>query len=234
MIKLHQYKAGYGLPNLSPFCMKVETFLRIADLPFQTILVDDPRKTPKGKAPYIEDDGHVVADSHLIVEYLSETHGLTLDAHLTAPERAVGHAFERMLEERTYWVMIYSRWLEPEVWPAMREFWFAGMPPIIRNIVPVLALRQVKSNLQGHGIGRHSRDEIYSMGIKDLDCLATHLADNAFFHGDEPSAVDATVYAFVANLIVAPFDSPLKQAAHKHGNLAPYCQRMSERFYAGS
>lgn len=32
MIKLHQLAPAFGLPNASPFCMKVETYLRMAGL----------------------------------------------------------------------------------------------------------------------------------------------------------------------------------------------------------
>ena len=34
MIKLYQYSPAFGLPNASPFCMKLETYLRMAQLPF--------------------------------------------------------------------------------------------------------------------------------------------------------------------------------------------------------
>ena len=39
MIKLYQFKRTFGLPNMSPFCMKVETWLRMAGLEYETVLV---------------------------------------------------------------------------------------------------------------------------------------------------------------------------------------------------
>ena len=33
MIKLFQFPPAFGLPNASPFCMKLETWLRMAGLP---------------------------------------------------------------------------------------------------------------------------------------------------------------------------------------------------------
>lgn len=37
MIKLYQFSPAWGLPNPSPFCMKVETYLRMTGLPYEAI-----------------------------------------------------------------------------------------------------------------------------------------------------------------------------------------------------
>jgi hypothetical protein len=37
MIKLYQFNAAWGLPNPSPFCMKVETYLRMVSLPYEVV-----------------------------------------------------------------------------------------------------------------------------------------------------------------------------------------------------
>ena len=67
---MHQFPAALGLPNASPFCMKLETYLRMTGLPFEVRPVTDPRRAPKGKLPYIDDGGTVLADSNLILDYL--------------------------------------------------------------------------------------------------------------------------------------------------------------------
>lgn len=35
MIELHQFRPFWGLPNASPFCMKVETYLRFRGIPYK-------------------------------------------------------------------------------------------------------------------------------------------------------------------------------------------------------
>ena len=85
MIKLYQFAPAFGLPNASPFCMKVETYLRMAGLPHE--LVNDGlrvMKAPKGKLPFIDDDGVVVADSTFIIEHLQRRYGAPLDEALGA------------------------------------------------------------------------------------------------------------------------------------------------------
>jgi len=37
VIKLYQFAPAFGLPNASPFCMKMETYLRMAGLPFELV-----------------------------------------------------------------------------------------------------------------------------------------------------------------------------------------------------
>ena len=109
MIKLYQFETGYGAPNLSLFCVKVETFLKMAGLEYEVSIVDDPRKAPKGKMPYIEDDGKIIADSTFILQHLQSAYGVNLDTELTPEEAATAHAFSRMMEERLYFILVYSR-----------------------------------------------------------------------------------------------------------------------------
>jgi glutathione S-transferase len=51
--------------------------------------------------------------------------------------------------------------------------------------------------------------------------------------GDAPSSIDATAYAFLANLLWAPFDNPIRAQAQQQPNLEQYCQRMKGRYYVG-
>src|SRR5262249_1932474 len=99
MIRLHQYPPMFGIPNPSPFCMKLETWLRMTNTPFEVVRVVDPRKGPKGKVPWIDDRGKTVADSAFIIEHLRKTHGDPLDAKLDAGQRATSLALRRLIEE---------------------------------------------------------------------------------------------------------------------------------------
>ena len=50
--------------------------------------------------------------------------------------------------------------------------------------------------------------------------------------GAGPTKADATVHAFVCNLLAAPFTTPLKDATKRHTNLVAYNERMLRRFFA--
>jgi glutathione S-transferase len=234
MIKLYQFAPAFGLPNASPFCMKVETYLRMAGLPYECPRGADVRKAPKGKLPYIEDCDARVADSTFIIDYLQQKYGDRLDAHLAPRERAQALAVQRLIEENLYWAAIYSRWVEDAGFTVTREVFFSRMPEPLKLIVPHVARRAVRRELHGHGMGRHSREEIYRIGCRDVAALAQLLGDQPFFMGDKPTTLDATAYAFVANLLWVPLASPLLEEAQRHANLQAYCERMKARYFSAT
>lgn len=229
MITLMHYGPAFGLPDPSAFCMKAELLLKLAGLHYESDTVGDPRRGPKGKLPAIRDDGMLIGDSELIRSHIERKYGVDFDRGLDDAARATAHAFARMLEERTYWVLIFNRWIEN--WPATRATFFGRLPPVVRQVVPALVQRKVRADLNGHGLGRHGRDDIYAMGIADMRAVATQLADTPFFMGGAPTGADATVYAFVAGILDPPFESPLKDEVRRHANLVAYAARMRERFY---
>ena len=231
MITLIKYAPAFGLADASPFCLKADLLLKMSGLPYKAEIAGDPRRGPKGKLPAIVDGGVTLGDSEIIRWHLELKHGADFDKGLGEAERARAHAFARMLEERTYWVLIYSRWMEPDIWPVFSRQIFAGLPPVVRTLIPPIARRKVRGYLHAHGLGRHSRDEIYRMGAADLRAVSVELGDKPFFTGADPRGIDATVYGIVASVVEAPLETPLKAAALQHQNLVAYCKRMRERFY---
>src|SRR5262245_66307312 len=87
-IKLFQFPRMFAVPNVSPFCCKLETWLRIAGIGYEVVDTPDPRTGPKGKLPFIEDAGVRIADTSLIIDHLVKTRGVDPDGHLHASQRA--------------------------------------------------------------------------------------------------------------------------------------------------
>src|SRR5437868_4914721 len=107
-IVLHQVGPAFGASSMSPFCIKLECWLRMAELPYTTHPADF-RKAPKGKVPFVEIDGAYVGDSQLIIDALVAKHGDVVDGALTTAQRGEAHMIRRMLEEGTYFVGLYAR-----------------------------------------------------------------------------------------------------------------------------
>jgi glutathione S-transferase len=225
-MKLYQYPAAFGLPCPSPFCTKAEVLLKMAGQEYEDVRVNDPRKGPKGKLPAIEVDGSMIGDSELIRNWLEERGGFDFDSGLSADEKAVGHAMARMIEDRLYWAIVYLRWLDDESFGVIKQSFFASMPPLVRNIIPIVARRQVRGYLHGQGLGRHSREQVVEFARQDIDALATFLADKPFMMGETASGLDATAYAHLANIAVPKHDmNPLRAIVHGHANLMGYVER---------
>ncbi len=229
MIELLQFPRGPGLMNLSPFCMKAEVFLRLSGLEHRCVNDATPLRTPKGKLPVLRDDGRVVADSSAIVAYLQQRYAARMPPALGAAETPDHLALRRLLEEHLYFVMLWLRWIDDAGWAFTAPAFFGSLPPGVRQGVSALVRRKMKRDLRGHGMGRHSRDEICERGMADIGAIVAQLGNEPFYGGAEPAAIDASVYAFIANVIWVPQDTPVKAFALTQPALVAYCERMKGR-----
>jgi glutathione S-transferase len=233
MIVLHQFAPIYGLPNPSPFCVKLETYLRMAGLPYRVVTITGRIKSATGKAPYVEIDGRLMADSGLIVEHLERNHGHPVDGRLTLAERAQSLAFQRLMEEHLYQVAVYARWIDP-AHPAETAAYarqVIGLRGVWGRIVPPLVKTNIRKALWHHGVGRHPDATIWQLGIADIQALGHWLAARPWGFGDKPTVFDAVLFAFVSAIVGTPWDFPLKTATLKHRNLVDHSQRMMASYF---
>ena len=226
----HDDVDGPVLPNLSPFCCKVETYLRIAEIQYEVVSASPP-SAPKGKLPYIDDDGTAVCDSRFIIEYLAGRYR-DLDFGLAPAERAQSLAFQRMIEDDLFWAMIYTRFVQPHNWEANRAAILSPLPRPLHGVVGLYARRSMRRQLWGQGLGRHSEEEILGVGRRELTALSEFLADKPYFFGDEPTVLDCSAFGLVNNIVWPPIESALKQHANGLGNLVAYCERIRGDFFA--
>ena len=232
MITLYNFGPAFGLPDPSPFVMKAEVLLKMANLPYRT---DSSGfgKAPKGKIPYIDDDGEIVADSTFIRWHLETKYGLDFDQALTSEQRATAWAFEKMVEDNLYWALLEARWMDDANFAKGPSVFFLRVPGPIRPLVVAMIRRSVRKALHAHGMGRHSRAEIAALGTRCIDAMADFLGNKPFFMGSEPAGVDAPLFAFAAGVLCPLFDAPIRAAAERHDNLRHYVGRMMQRFYPG-
>jgi glutathione S-transferase len=219
VIELHQYPSIYNLSSLSPFCIKVEVFLRKHKIPYKIVVQKNPARGPKGKMPFIRDGHTEIADSTLIIHYLSEKLGIE-------PEQSpIAHAFQRMIEEHLYFVLLYSRWIDPIGFYKIKSDFTSLFPPIVGTPFLYLIRRNLKKQAHAQGLGRHSKNEVYEMGRRDLQAIASQLGENPYIMGSSFTAIDATVFAFLTTILKQPIESPLKKALQSFPNLVSYCER---------
>ena len=81
MITLYKFGPAFGLPDPSPFVTKADMLLKLAGLDFQ-VNNEGYKNAPKGKLPYIDDDGELVADSSFIRWHIEKKYGFDFDAGL--------------------------------------------------------------------------------------------------------------------------------------------------------
>lgn len=230
-IVAYHLPGAWGLPSVSPFCLKLDAWLRLAGIAHESVTVSNPGGGPKGKAPWIAHEGRKIGDSTFIIDYLKNRLGVDPDAHLTSEQRGIAVAIQRLIEENLYWAMVYDRWVTAENWPVLTSTVLGGIPAPIRALIAPIARRGVKKQIVGHGMAIHSRDEITAIATRDIDALAAMLGDKPYFFGDTPSGIDAVVYAQLANILCVGFTSPMKPVIAGHANLVGFIDRYKARYY---
>ncbi|CAK0766780.1 GST N-terminal domain-containing protein [Azospirillaceae bacterium] len=225
MIQLHQFAPIWGL-NLSPFCLKVETYLRLAEIPYQ-VVPTTPMKAPKGKLPFIIDDnGACIPDSGHIIAHLKHAYGDPLDDKLSPDQHALGHLIRRTCEESLMHVMAFGRWIDLPGWTVMQRTLAESLPKPLRVVLPAMIRRKIRKALYSQGYGRHDREEIYELGCADLNAIDRILEGRSFLVSESPTSYDAMLYGFVSSLLYPPFDSPLEQRARSSYNLSTFAKRI--------
>lgn len=221
---------GIPVPTASPFGLKLITWLKFYDLPHAITIENNPGKGPKGKCPWAVIDGVPVADSELIIDQLKTRAGRDLDANLTPEQKAVALSVRRMLDEHYHQAWEHQLFIDDAAWTRAKEF-FDQLPPGVRVLVRTLARSGLRKQLHARGVGRHSPAEIVRMGIADLDAVAALLGPKPYFFGDEPTDIDATVFAFLALTYYVPSPSPLWAHLRTLPRLTAYCDRIVGRWF---
>jgi glutathione S-transferase len=211
--------------------MKAEMLLKLAGLPYRTD-TGGFKKAPKGKLPYIQDAGVVVPDSTFIRWHLEKQHGIDFDHALTPTERAVAWSVERLLEDHLYWAAVNERWCDDDNFAKGPARFFRSIPWLLRGFIVRMVRRKIASNLKGHGLGRHSQQEIAALAAKGIEAIATILGDKPYLMGAQPCGADATMFAFTAGLL-CPLNPRLRAVAVTHPNLVAYSERMMRQYYPG-
>jgi hypothetical protein len=171
MITLYTFGPAFGLPDPSPFVTKVEVLLKMAGLAYRTDTTGF-RQAPKGKLPYIDDDGEQVADSTLIRWHLENKYRIDFDKGLSTEQRAIAWAFEKMAEDNLYWVLVDARWVDEENFAKSPKNFFRKIPAPVRPLMvaPHPASAQAHALWSRHGPAHGSRDRRARYALDCRNC----------------------------------------------------------------
>jgi glutathione S-transferase len=230
MLTLYQTQRAWKAPNTSPFCTKLETYLRMADIPYQLAPADRPfGRSPRGKVPYILFEGQLLADSSRIIAHLKERLGDVLDGNLSAAQQALGHLVQRTLEENSYWAILYQRWHDDANWEVTRRVLFGSMMSApLSWVIPDLSRRRVLGTLFAQGTSRHDRSWVLGGLKRDISAVSLQLGDQPYLFGERPSSFDAVIYAFTSSIWKTPFGAELGAPP---ANIGAHLERIHQRYF---
>lgn len=232
MLKLYQFPKPKKFPNFSPFCVKLETYLKIAGIPYEPKYTINLKKNPKKKMPYIELDGEIIGDSTIIVNKLIQLHGDKVDAWLTNEQRILSGAFQRLLENHLTELLIYFRGIYP---PGRQQFFtivFSRSSFMRKMIGKYIYTKKLNRRMQYSPVtAGFSIEELLIRAKHDFYTLSQYLADKPFIFGAQPCSVDAMLLGVYGGIICIDIETPLKDLATQYPNLREHSLRLLAKYY---
>jgi len=238
MVYLFQFTRSPQIPSISPFCLKLESWLKLHGIKYQNIDHKCKFRSRKGMLPFIEINGDEVADSNMIIETLAKKFDKEMPAQLSQDQKNVQHAMIAMVENHLHWTIVH--WRSKDVDNTLKGYQL-NLQTAIGSKAPASLLnfyfkytfcRKGLKKVKAHGLGVHTAEEIEQFGKKDLQALSEMLGDKEFFFGDEPAMLDLVVYSHVAQLVMIEKDYPCSLRDYLEAdckNLVGLVNRMKDR-----
>jgi len=241
MVYLFQYTRSPVIPSISPFCLKLESWLKLHGIKYQNVDHKCKFRSKKGMLPFIELNGEEIADSNIVIDTLSKKFEKSMPAELTQDQKNVQHAMIAMVENHLHWTVVY--WKSKDVDNILKGYKL-NLQSAIGSKAPASLLnfyfkytfcRKGMKKVRSNGMGAHTPEEIENFGKKDLQTLSEMLGDKEFFFGDEPAMLDLVVFSHVAQLVMVDkeYSCPLRDYLEADcKNLVGLVNRMKDRCWA--
>ena len=127
--------------------------------------------------------------------------------------------------------MVYYCWVDDV--KSTENILLPKAPSLVKNLFSKTFQKIAKAQLTGHGLGRHTQREVYSIARKDLQALSDYLDTKPFVMGQEPSLVDASAFGLMAQFLWQDVGSPQNSLLNGElKNLKEYCERMREKYWS--
>jgi glutathione S-transferase len=225
-LRVFTFSPDWGLPTTGPFALKLLAWLRLAKLPYEQVIEDDPAKGPAGKNPWVEIDGQTIGDSGRIIDKLAKDTGFDIDADMSDEQRAEGRAWMRGFEEGFHQILEWELFVHPAGAEYMDRVITSAAPPVLGRLIASRVRTHFRKQLHARGIGRLAPDEIAAIGRADLDALATRLKQRSFLVSDRVSLADLAVFGQVAPLACWPMKTPLAEHAKNSSAVVDFVKRI--------
>ncbi|PAV72228.1 hypothetical protein WR25_00051 [Diploscapter pachys] len=217
-----------GLPNASPYCLKIETVLRVYDIKHE-IISSMFKRSSRGLLPFIELNGKQIADSQVIVWTLQKHFGI--DDGLKGEDKGVGRAVERMLDLSTNYALLYDKSVLNGPVLLSRPVSGAPIPQFVANFLGKKFSDTAKKRIDGV-FGRLSKDEIHALLRKDIEAIDAILGDKKFLFGDRISLVDCTVFGQLGATYYLPYRQKITDLLDdEFPRVKAYLQRIRTHYY---
>ncbi|XP_033760696.1 failed axon connections-like [Pecten maximus] len=216
------------LPNMSPFAMKLEMWLRMNDIPHEVI--DHIGFSRKKQSPFVMFNEEEIPDSNFIVETLATYFNKELYPSVSPELKAVGISFLKMVEENSIWTIFLYRHVHHQA--DYKKYVRYNEVDEVNEAIGADIGNNLKDRAWKHGIGRHSNEEIYKIGCDDVRAISNFLGTKTYFLGDFPTLIDCTLFGFLTQITCVPMDFPMMQVIREEcPNILDYVDRLKVQFW---
>lgn len=241
VVYLYQFPRCPTLPNISPKCLQVETWLKLHGIKYENINHNGKLRSKRGFLPFVELNGEEM-DSDLIVKNLAKKYEKEMDESLTSEQKNIQHAMVQMVDKHLHGAFLHwaSRSADDMIKGYklnLQQFTGYKVPNGILNFWFKFqhCRKGLKKAKAAVGTG-YSAEEVDTEGKQDLKVLSEMLADKEFFFGDEPHSLDLVTFAHLAQIVNVDSGEetgvkcPLKEYLESEcANLVGLYNRMKDR-----
>ncbi|XP_062596264.1 failed axon connections homolog [Saccostrea cucullata] len=224
MIIHHTISRGPFAPSFTPFSVKLETYFRMAKVPYQNEFDSGTNMSSKGKMTWIEYNGKEVADSEFCIKFINKTLNIDFDKDFTDEEKAIAYSLQKVAEEYFYWALFVQRHLydtEGEIFQYVEVSW----------IEKIMWKRAATKQAHAQGMGRHSQEEVETLITECLQHFSSFLGKKKFFLGEKPCQSDCAIFGIFSQCYWHGFGLFVEREFKKFENLCNYCERMKAEFW---
>lgn len=238
-MELDVWTGDWGLSSVDLYCLEVMAYAKFAAVPLQVCVTNNPFRTPSGTLPVFRHGKQTLTDFSDIVSYLRKKN-FSCDFGLTPKQCAECVAYVKFLREKLYPALQYVWWVDSKNYLEMSRPWYAKALPFPLNyFYPGRYERHAKDMMET--LYECPWDDmavetgVYGEAEKCLTTLSVRLGESEFFFGTHPTSLDATVYAYLAPLLKAPFlNAALQNHLKACSNLVKFVVRISQRYFSHS
>jgi metaxin len=209
------------LPTFDPHCLIAQTYMRFARVPYIENNCNNPSSSPINKLPVLAiNEVKTVVHTDIIEELASM--GYDLDAKLTEQEKCEVEAWSSLVQHRLHNAQLYNWWAESGNYDEVTSMVFSRTLPFPLNFyLPSRFKKGVLAQLNSAGY-TDSR-VAYEEAAKCYKALSQRLGTGKYFFGDEPTSLDAVVFAFLATQFIPELpERKMHFLLSQHQNLIEY------------
>lgn len=241
---LHRWPGRWALPSLSPECVAVESYLRLAGLRFAAEDCRTHYASPSGALPALDQNLDVVGGSvgsgetnkdptgalarHRILDHLRRK-VRDVDAHLSPGDAATLAAYTALCEHKLSVATAWYQWIDKDRFTKhTRPAYGAAFPAPLSHVLPWMWRRTQLSTLAAHDEDR-VRD-----GLKQAYAALVGKLDETggpYLLGSKPTSLDALAFAHLEYHARAPCMDVARGIMKAFPKLVGYVEAMEQSLF---